>query len=128
VGVGAVCVRDGRLLLVLRARAPAVGRWSLPGGRLEPGETLAQAVGRELFEETGLTGRIGPLAGFAERLGEGYHYVILDFWVEVGPGEPVAATDAEAVRWAGRAELERLPLAGDLLGWLDEHGVLARLR
>jgi len=128
VGVGAVCVRAGRLLLVLRGRPPAAGRWALPGGRLEPGETLAGAVARELAEETGLDGRVGALCGIAERAGPGYHWVILDYWVEVGDGEPVAADDAAAVRWADLGDLEALPLAGDLLGWLREHGVTGRLR
>lgn len=128
IAVGAVCVRDGRLLLVLRARPPAAGRWALPGGRLEPGETLAGAVARELAEETGLDGRVGALCGIAERAGSGFHYVILDFWVDAGEAEAVAGDDAVAVRWAGRADLGGLPLAGDLLGWLDAHGVTGHLR
>jgi 8-oxo-dGTP diphosphatase len=126
VGVGAVCVRDGRLLLVRRARPPAQGRWALPGGRLHAGETLLGAVARELREETGLEGRVGALCGVAERVGEGHHYVILDFWVEAD-GDPVAGDDAAAVRWADRAALTALPLAGPLLAWLDEHGVTPRL-
>ncbi len=128
VGVGAVCVRDGRLLLVRRARPPAAGRWALPGGKLEAGETLAAAVARELAEETGLVGAVGPLCGIAERTGPGFHYVILDFWVDVPAGDAVAGDDAAALAWADRADLDRLPLAGDLLGWLDAHGVAARLR
>jgi 8-oxo-dGTP diphosphatase len=128
VGVGAVCVRAGRLLLVRRARPPFAGRWALPGGRLRAGETLPLAVARELREETGLEGRVGALCGIAERVGEGHHYVILDFWVEVGPGEAVAGDDAAETRWVDRAALGTLSLAGPLLGWLDEHGVTARLR
>jgi ADP-ribose pyrophosphatase YjhB (NUDIX family) len=128
VGVGAVCVRDGRLLLVRRARPPAAGRWALPGGKLEPGEALAAAVARELVEETGLVGSVGPLCGIAERAGPGFHYVILDFWVDAPAGDAVAGDDAAAVAWADRGDLDRLPLAGELLGWLDAHGVTARLR
>lgn len=127
VGVGAVVVRGGRLLLVLRGRGVAAGRWALPGGRLEPGETLAQGVARELAEETGLHGEVRGLCGVAERHGDGYHYVILDYWVDAPAGEPVAADDAAAVRWASRADLDRLPLVGLLAAFLAEHTVLDHL-
>jgi len=124
--VGAVCVRDGRLLLVRRGRGLAAGAWALPGGRQEPGETLQEAVARELAEETGLAGVVGPLCGVAERIGDGYHFVIVDFWVET-TGDAVAADDAAEVAWVDRSELDRLPLVPLLAEWLAEHGILDRL-
>jgi len=127
VAVGVVAVRDGRLLLVRRGRGVGAGRWSLPGGRVEPGETLTEAVRRELREETGLDGTVDGLCGVAERMGDGYHYVILDYWVEVAAGDPVAADDAAAVRWAGRDDLARLDLVEGLVEFLADHGVLPRL-
>jgi 8-oxo-dGTP diphosphatase len=127
VAVGAVVVRDGRLLLVRRGRGVAVGSWSLPGGRVEEGETLADAVARELREETGLEGRVGELCGVAERRFPEAHYVILDYWVQAETGEPVAGDDAAEVRWAGAADLDALPLVQGLSEFLAEHGVRARL-
>lgn len=128
VAVGAVVVRDGRLLLVRRAHSPAAGRWSLPGGRVDAGEPLAQAVRRELGEETGLDGEAGALCGVAEHLGPTAHFVILDYWVTVTGGDARAAGDAAAVCWAGRADLARLPLVDGLRRWLAEHGVCEHLR
>lgn len=129
VAVGAVVVRDGRLLLVQRARGVAAGRWAEPSGRVDAGETLAAAVLRELREETGLAGAVGPLCGIAEVIGDGWHYVIIDFWVEVAPdAEPIAGDDAAAVAWATRDDLAALPLVDDLVTFLEAHAVLPQLR
>lgn len=126
VAVGAVIVRDGRLLLVKRGRGVGVGLWSLPGGRVEPAETLAAAVRRELAEETGLQVHVGSLCGIAERISDQAHYVILDFWAEAD-GAAVAGDDAAGLMWADRADLDRLDLVDGLLDFLDAHGVLDRV-
>ena len=127
VAVGAVCVHDRRLLLVQRGRGVAVGAWSLPGGRVEHGELLEDAVRRELLEETGLEVRVTGLCGIAQRVWDGHHFVILDYWCEVNHNEAVAADDAADLTWASRADLERLALVPRLLEFLAAHDVLARL-
>lgn len=124
--VGAVAVDDGRLLLVRRGRGPAQGDWSVPGGRVEPGETLGEAVVRELAEETGLDGLCGPLLGWVERIGDDHHHVILDFVVDIlEPGEPVAGDDAVEAAWVPLADVAEMPdLVEGLAEFLHEHGVL----
>ncbi len=129
VAVGAVCVAGGRLLLIERGRGVLTGQWSLPGGHVEHGEGLADAVVRELREETGLSGRVMGLCGIAERISGRYHYVILDYWVDVDvdAAAPQAGDDATAVQWVDRAMLAELPLVPRLLEFLAEHRVLARM-
>jgi 8-oxo-dGTP diphosphatase len=111
--------RAGRLLLVERANPPARGRWSLPGGRVEGGETLAAAAARELAEETGLEAAVGEVAGVVERIGEGHHYLIVDLWAELaGDPEPVAAGDAADARLVALEELPAYRLSPGLAGFL----------
>jgi mutator protein MutT len=124
--VGAVAVEDGRLLLVRRARGVAAGEWSVPGGRVEPGETVGEAVVRELAEETGLEGLCGRLLGWVERIGDDHHFVILDFVVEIlDPVDPVAGDDAAEAAWVPLHEVAEMPnLVDGLAEFLHEHGVL----
>ncbi len=126
VAVGGVAVRDGALLLVRRGTEPQAGRWTVPGGHVEPGETLASAVERELGEETGLRVRCGPFLGWAERLGPGYHFVILDFtvWLPDDPGVTVAGGDAAAVAWVPLSQVPSVPLVEGLEEFLRSHGVI----
>jgi 8-oxo-dGTP diphosphatase len=124
VAVGAVVRdRDGRLLVIRRGRPPAEGRWTVPGGRVEPGERLAEAVRRELREETGLDVRVGDLVGVHEIVDDELHAVILDHHAEVVGGNEVAGDDAAAVAWMGRTELAAAGTTDGLLDFLDRHGV-----
>jgi ADP-ribose pyrophosphatase YjhB (NUDIX family) len=119
VGVGAVVVRDHRVLLIRRGTAPLLGEWSLPGGVLECGETLREAVAREAHEETGLVVETGEMLGVYERVirdDEGrvrYHFVLIDFLCRAIGGELKAGSDAADVRWFTRDELPALNLAYD---------------
>jgi 8-oxo-dGTP diphosphatase len=124
--VGAI-VHDaaGRLLLIKRGHDPGRGRWSLPGGRVEPGETDAAAVTRELLEETGLSVRPGSLIGRVERPAAAGVYEIFDYAGVVVGGSLRAGDDADDVDWVGRAEFDELAereelavgLAEALRGW-----------
>ena len=126
--VGAVVVDAGDLLLVRRGRGPAAGAWSVPGGRVEAGETLAEAVVRELAEETGLEGVCGELVGWVERVGDEYHFVILDFAVTpLERREPVASDDAVEAAWVPLDEVAAWPLVDGLAEFLYEHGVIATI-
>jgi 8-oxo-dGTP diphosphatase len=109
VGVGAVVVHKGRVLLVQRGREPLKGQWSLPGGLLELGESLTGGVEREVREETGLIVEAVELIELLDRIqreGERirYHYVLADYLCRVIGGSLQAASDADAVRWVERAE------------------------
>jgi 8-oxo-dGTP diphosphatase len=124
--VGAL-VRDEqrRLLMVRRAHEPAAGTWSVPGGRVEPGETDAQAVAREVLEETGLVVKPGDLVGTVERpTASGDVYDIFDYAAEVVSGELAAATDAADARWVGDHELLELPCSPGLVETLRSWGEL----
>jgi 8-oxo-dGTP diphosphatase len=123
VAVGAFIFDEhGRVLLVQRGRPPSAGLWSVPGGRLEGAETLAQGVAREVHEETGLWVEVGPLACVVERIGDDYHFVILDYLARVIGGTLAAASDVRAARFVGNDELAALPLTEGLVD------VLARAR
>ena len=119
VGVGAVIVQDGRVLLIRRGQPPQLGEWSLPGGALECGETLWEATVREAREETGLVVETVDMLGVYERVIRSddervrYHYVLIDFLCRPIAGELKAGSDAADVRWFTRDELPALNLAYD---------------
>jgi mutator protein MutT len=126
VAVGAVVVDDERLLLVRRGHGPAAGGWAVPGGRVLAGETLAEAVVRELAEETGLEGVCAELCGWVERIGDDHHFVILDFYVTLlEAADPVAGDDAAEVAWVPLADVAGHPgLVDGLAEFLHDNGVI----
>jgi ADP-ribose pyrophosphatase YjhB (NUDIX family) len=119
VGVGAVIVVAGRVALVKRGHAPLLGKWSIPGGMLELGETLRRGAEREALEETGLVVRATELLGAFDRvvLDENkrcqYHYVLIDFLCERISGELRSAGDAADALWFTLEEISMLPLPED---------------
>jgi ADP-ribose pyrophosphatase len=122
-GVGAVVVRAGAALLIRRGKEPLRGRWVVPGGTVELGETLEEAVAREVLEETGTVVRpleVMKVFDAIERDGAGvrFHYVVVDYRCAFVSGEARAGSDAEAVAWVGEADLESYdlpPLALELV-------------
>jgi 8-oxo-dGTP diphosphatase len=124
-GVSAVVVHDGDLLLVRRGHGPAAGVWALPGGHVEAGELLAEAVVRELREETGLEGTCGRLVNYAEVMADDIHFVILSFEVTaLERTDPVAGDDAAEAKWVPLADVAELPLPEGLAEFLHDNGVL----
>ena len=119
VGVGAVILDQGRVVLVKRKFPPLAGEWSIPGGRLETGETLYQGVIREAREETGLTVDPSELLGVYDRLLRDdagrvlYHYVLIDFLCRRIAGELHAGGDADDARWFSKEELGKISLVED---------------
>ena len=123
--VGAIVVREGRLLMVRRAQEPALGLWSVPGGKVERSEYLSDALRREVQEETGLVVDVGELAGFFEVIGDGSHYVIMDFLATyTGADEPRPGDDVDRVRWVPLDDIASLECTPRFVELLTAWGVL----
>jgi ADP-ribose pyrophosphatase len=128
VGVGAVVIEDGRVLLVRRGTEPGRGMWAVPGGLVELGETLQEAAQREILEETGLVIRAGnPFYTFdlIQRDGAGaveFHYIIVDLRADYVSGEIAPGDDAMDARWVTAGELERMPVTPTTLKLLKTMG------
>jgi len=115
----------GRVLLVLRGTEPEKGRWSVPGGSVEPGETLVEAAAREAFEETGLRVKVLDELWFVTiPAGDGRVFEVHDFAATVTGGELAPGDDADDARWVTPAELDQLPLTTNLADYLRGAGIL----
>jgi 8-oxo-dGTP diphosphatase len=119
--VGVVCIRGDEVLLIRRGKAPREGEWSLPGGRIEPGERAVDAALRELREETGIEADIVGLIDVVDGLfpEAGLHYVLIDYVALWRSGEPVAGDDAAEARFCSRQEAETL------VGWGETRRIIA---
>jgi ADP-ribose pyrophosphatase YjhB (NUDIX family) len=126
--VGAIVADgQGRLLMIKRGHEPGAGLWSIPGGRIEPGESDIEAVVREMIEETGLTVEVGRLIGRVQRPGvNGAVIDIRDYAATVTGGTLRAGDDAADARWVTPAELEWLDITEGLIDALTDWGVLGR--
>lgn len=128
--VGAIVLDRGELLLVKRDREPARGEWSLPGGKVDWGESVREAVVREVREEAAIDIDVEALAGIAERIipddaGEViWHYVILDFWAKPRGQQVRAGGDVSEVRWVRVEELAEMRLVAGLFEFLQDRGAL----
>jgi mutator protein MutT len=131
VGVGAVVLDRGRVLLVRRGGQPSSGRWSLPGGLVELGETTAAAVRRELREECGIDITVAGLAGVVDRVtrdAEGrvrYHYVLVDYLAFTDTDAVVAGTDAAECRWVEIEQVSELDVTDGLIDMIRRAVALA---
>lgn len=112
-GVGVVCFRDDRVLLIRRAGPSIYSEWSIPGGGQELGETTREAALRELMEETGIEARLIGLVDVVDSVRHDdagrvrYHYTLVDFAAEWVVGEPVAGDDAADAKWVALSEIDR---------------------
>jgi 8-oxo-dGTP diphosphatase len=123
-GASVVIVADGAILLVQRGHEPQLGRWSVPGGRVEPGETLEQAAAREAYEETGLEVNVGAELWSLTIPAGDVAFEVHDFAATVTGGVLRAGDDAADVRWVQLDALEDLPLTDGLVGYLRAGGIL----
>ena len=126
--VGAVATDGrGRLLMIKRGREPGAGLWSIPGGRIEPGESAAAALVREMLEETSLTVEVGRLHGRVQRpVLDGAVIDIRDYAVAVTGGTLRPGDDAADARWVAAADLNSLEITEGLIEALTNWGVLGK--
>ena len=126
VGVGAVVLDGRRVLLVKRGNEPLKGEWSLPGGAVDVGETLEEALRREVLEETCLDVEVGPVVEVLDRIRRDpdgrvrFHYVLVDFLCRVRGGVLQCASDAAGAVWVDQADLPRYGVAGSAVRVIDK--------
>jgi 8-oxo-dGTP diphosphatase len=134
VGVGAVVLHRGKVLLVRRGRPPSAGRWSLPGGLVELGETTVEAVKRELMEECGIVIDVVDVAGVLDRVVHDdagrvrYHYVLVDFLASTASDAVTAGSDADEACWVDTGEVERMEVTEGLMNMIQRALALSERR
>ena len=132
VGVGAVIVAEGKVVLIKRKYEPLKGHWSLPGGMVEIGETLESALSREMVEETGLRVDVGPVIEVFDRIMRDeqkrvrYHFVLIDYLCWPAGGTLTAASDVDAAIWADPAALAQYDLTDKATSVIHRGLTLAR--
>ncbi|WP_305906434.1 NUDIX hydrolase [Methylomarinum sp. Ch1-1] len=117
IGVSAVVFnQQGQILLIKRDKPPALGLWSIPGGKQEPGESIGEACRREVLEETGLDVEVKNIIALVERRLEGFHYIIIDFFAEYhgDRSDPVAQSDVSEARWVSVDDLSQFSMVEGL--------------
>ena len=130
VGVGVVVIRDGRILMVKRAKEPNKGKWSIPGGGLELGESLYEAARREVFEECSIHVEIERVIDTTERIIKDedgrikYHFVLVDMLGRYISGEAKAQSDAQDCRWVAIKEIDGLDITTILRAMLKRNGII----
>lgn len=118
--VGVICFRGDDVLLIRRAKAPRIGEWSLPGGRIEPGETEARAALRELSEETGVKATLGPKIAAIDADFEGLAYRLHDYVAIWQSGDPVGADDALEARFVPVSQIDTLGMWSETVDVIGE--------
>ena len=118
--VGVVCIRGDEVLLIQRGTAPRKGEWSIPGGRIETGETEAQACLRELSEETAVTAQLLTKITALDADFEGFHYRLHDYLARWTSGEPKAGDDADLARFVPLSEIASLGMWSETLRIIEE--------
>lgn len=131
VGVGAIVLHEGRVLLVRRGRPPAAGKWSVPGGLLDLGETTPEAARREVREECGIDVRVEGLVGVLDRVIRDdagrvrYHWVLVDYLARPASTELTVGDDAAEARWVALDEVEKLDTTEGLVDMIRRAAALA---
>ena len=129
--MAAIILGDESILLVKRAAEPGAGKWSIPGGSVEIGESLEVALKREVMEETGLDIEVGDLVGVSDLIVSRdervqWHYVLINYYASIASGKPSAGSDLSECRWVELSELRNYDVTNTLIRQLERLGLVPR--